>query len=69
MIVGRVPNRDGARYVPRTMQELPRGTGLGRVRLGPRHLKAAPWRPKRHLKKSRADRRALFRRGLQDPSR
>lgn len=50
MIVGRVPNRDGARYVPRTMQELPRGTGLGHARPG--HPKAAPEEAKKALKKS-----------------
>ena len=42
MAAGRAPGRYGVRYAPRTMQELPRGTGPGRAKPRPRHPRAAP---------------------------
>ena len=50
MVAGPVLSRYEVQYVPRTMQELPRGTGLGHARPG--HPKAAPEEAKKALKKS-----------------
>ena len=69
-VAGHVRQKYHAQHVPRAMQELPRGTGLGHARPGPRHPEAAPGEEKKALKKkSRANRRVPLGQGLQDPGR